>query len=217
MRWRRRLGPGDGPGGRSGGGTPHCLSSPRCSVWIEGGLALKRGAGDGEEAVSDGSHSSGVTVALGSEGSVPNAAAQSVAPGGSTRSAQPTTRRNEARTASAVASTDRGAEAVRPALEAQERWRRRPGPGGATDLAGGGLGGGCGRTGGANETTACPPGRACVWSAPLVDRRPADRFGGPWTRSRRGAGAVERGGLENRWARKRPQGSNPCLSAKNSS
>lgn len=46
-------------------------------------------------------------------------------------------------------------------------------------------------------------------------RRPAARrrSGGSWTRSRRGAGAVERGGLENRWARKRPQGSNPCLSA----
>ena len=30
---------------------------------------------------------------------------------------------------------------------------------------------------------------------------------------RRGAGVVERGGLENRCARKRTQGSNPCLSA----
>ena len=30
---------------------------------------------------------------------------------------------------------------------------------------------------------------------------------------RRGAGVVERGGLENRCARERTQGSNPCLSA----
>ena len=31
--------------------------------------------------------------------------------------------------------------------------------------------------------------------------------------SRRGAGAVERGGLENRWACKRPVGSNPTPAA----
>ena len=33
------------------------------------------------------------------------------------------------------------------------------------------------------------------------------------TAQRRGAGVVERGGLENRCARERTQGSNPCLSA----
>ncbi len=49
-----------------------------------------------------------------------------------------------------------------------------------------------------------------VWSAPLLTRR------GPFCGARlprRDAGVVERGGLENRCARERTQGSNPCLSA----
>src|SRR5690606_27014725 len=90
------------------------------------------------------------------------------------------------------------ATTTRPSTAPPLRCRRGSGNGsGWTEAA----------AGGAVASTLAAPQRFDYGRAPRPPGRP--RAGA----TRRGAGAVERGGLENRCARKRTEGSNPSLSA----